>query len=73
MHLAAHYERADERTGLAFGHSAIKPFSDSGLRSRAKQTWSDAGMLPIGFHEAQHTYACGREDPNLQGLSPTGS
>jgi hypothetical protein len=35
----------------------LKPFSDSGLRTRAKRIWDDAEMKPIGFHEARHTYA----------------
>ncbi len=56
-YLTNQYELAEDRSGLAFGRSATRPFSDSALRSRATRIWSDAGMLPIGFHEARHTYA----------------
>jgi integrase len=56
-YLTSHHVRAEDRSGLAFGRSAIRPFADSALRARAKRIWSDAGMLPIGFHEARHTYA----------------
>ena len=56
-YLTSHHERAHNVSGLAFGRSPSEPFSDSALRARAKRIWSDAGMEPIGFHEARHTYA----------------
>jgi integrase len=56
-YLITHYELAEDRSGLAFGRSSVKPFSDSGLRTRAQRIWADAEMQPIGFHEARHTYA----------------
>jgi integrase len=56
-YLLAHRDRAQEHAGLALGRSATKPFSDTGMRSRAQRIWTTAGMAPIGFHEARHTYA----------------
>jgi integrase len=56
-HLIAHRALMAETSGLAFGRSPTKPFSDSALRARAKRVWVNAGMSPIGFHEARHTYA----------------
>jgi len=56
-YLTGHRDRAEDRSGLAFGRSATRPFSDSALRARAERIWSEAGMRPIGFHEARHTYA----------------
>jgi integrase len=34
-----------------------QPFSDSAYRTRAKRVWIEAGLTPVGFHEARHTYA----------------
>jgi integrase len=44
--------------GLVFpGRDASRPVSPGGLRSRADKAWSDAGLEPLGFHEARHTFA----------------
>ena len=40
-----------------FGRSETQPFSDSGYRTRASRVWTKAGLTPLGFHEARHTYA----------------
>jgi integrase len=43
--------------GLVFGRSADVPFDLSSTGNRAKRAWARAGVQPIGFHEARHTYA----------------
>jgi integrase len=56
-YLETHRNRCSWRDGLAFGRSASVPFSDQSVRLRAAREWRSAGLLPIGFHEARHTYA----------------
>ena len=55
LHLAAHRLRI-RRGGLFFGERG-SPFNDDTARSRAARAWRTAGLEPIGFHEARHTYA----------------
>ena len=44
--------------GLLFpGQDASRPLSTGRLRNRAKKAWRDAGLEPLGFHEARHTFA----------------
>jgi integrase len=56
-YLTAHRESLGEHTGLVFGRSATKPFADNSVRSRSVRVWEAAGLAPLGFHEARHTYA----------------
>jgi integrase len=42
-------------TGLVFG--ADVPFDRRHVVERAREAWYDAGLDPIGLHEARHTYA----------------
>ena len=43
--------------GLAFGTTAEKPFAPSAVWRRARRAWTQAGLSPIGLHEARHTFA----------------
>jgi integrase len=56
-YLEAQSTLSADRSGPVFGCSATQPFSDSGHRARAKRLWTEAGLYPLGFHEARHTYA----------------
>jgi integrase len=51
--------KASERrdTGLVFGSSADAPFQPSNVWRRAHTAWKQAGLSPIGLHEARHTFA----------------
>jgi integrase len=40
-----------------FGRTAAIPFEPVGLRARAISKWREAGLKPIGLHEARHTFA----------------
>jgi integrase len=42
-------------SGLVFGGE--EPFDRRHVVDRARSAWSDAGLDPIGLHEARHTYA----------------
>lgn len=42
--------------GLVFPREDGTPFSDTALRDRCVPQWRDAGLEPIGLHEARHTY-----------------
>jgi integrase len=41
---------------LVFGEQG-RPFDDEAARGRARATWVEAGLEPIGLHEARHTAA----------------
>jgi integrase len=57
-HLAEHRLRQGRGgDGLVFGRSKTTPFVPTEPGQRAKRTWLAAGYLPIGLHEARHTYA----------------
>ena len=43
--------------GFAFGRSADRPFSASGVVYRAYRLWRAASLEPIGLHECRHTFA----------------
>lgn len=49
------HERRDK--GLVFGSSAGTPFQPSNVWRRAHTAWKQAGLNPIGLHEARHTFA----------------
>lgn len=55
--LTEHRMRCPWEDGLSFGRTAARPFSDSGMHDRAGTAWKHAGVEPIGFHEARHTFA----------------
>jgi integrase len=44
-------------TGLVFGSNAETPFQSSNVWRRAHTAWKQAGLKPIGLHEAGHTFA----------------
>jgi len=56
-YLLAYREAVEDHSGLVFGRSATKPFADNSVRSRSERVWTAAGLTPLGFHEARHTYA----------------
>lgn len=43
--------------GFVFGASDTAPFEPSTAIRRAQRAWRAAGLEPIGFHEARHTFA----------------
>jgi hypothetical protein len=40
-----------------FGRLPGQPFADRVLSDRAKRAWSEAGLRPLGLHEARHPFA----------------
>ena len=42
---------------LLFTNRRGDPFTSTAVRSRARRTWREAGLDPIGFHECRHTCA----------------
>ena len=63
--LAEHRRRTQRIAGLVFGRTAELPFSPATAADRAKRAWNAANaqtkpgaeLVPIGLHEARHTYA----------------
>jgi integrase len=55
-HLAARKLRRSRRGSLFFGNGS-RPFDRDALIARAKKAWKQAGLDPIGLHEARHTFA----------------
>jgi len=55
--LADHRVLTDHRPGLLFAGRPGQPITHSGLRIRMKAAWAAAGLSPLGFHEARHTFA----------------
>lgn len=55
--LVEHKARERRDTGLVFGSSAETPFQPSNVWRRAHTAWKQAGLNPIGLHEARHTFA----------------
>ena len=55
-HLLAHKLRLGWNEGYLFGRFAETPFSYTGTLSRARRTWKDAKLEPIGFHECRHSF-----------------
>jgi integrase len=56
-HLVEHKLRSGRHVGLAFGTSALQPFTPSNVWRRARAAWMHAGLEPIGLHECRHTFA----------------
>jgi integrase len=55
--LLQHHLSIGRRDGLVFGVTSTRPFSHSVVSRRAANAWRRAGLGPIGFHEARHTFA----------------
>jgi integrase len=56
-YLAAARLRAGRPHGLVFGSDAETPFDYLKTTRRAQRVWRDAGLEPLGLHEARHTFA----------------
>jgi integrase len=41
---------------LLFGRTPSEPFTPTHVRARALKAWGEAGLDPLGLHEARHTY-----------------
>jgi len=55
--LVDHKARERRDAGLVFGSTAETPFQPSNVWRRAQTAWKQAGLKPIGLHEARHTFA----------------
>jgi integrase len=55
--LVEHKTRERRDAGLVFGSCAETPFQPSNIWRRAQTAWKQAGLRPIGLHEARHTFA----------------
>jgi len=55
--LVEHRMSFDEPSGLVFGTTPDRPFSDSAVVQRARRAWERAGLDGIGLHDARHTFA----------------
>ena len=40
-----------------FGRGPADPFNPWTANTRARRAWQQAGLTPLGLHEARHTYA----------------
>jgi site-specific recombinase XerD len=49
--------REKRDTGLVFGSNAETRFQPSNVWRRAHTAWKQAGLKPIGLHEARHSFA----------------
>lgn len=43
--------------GYVFSRDRVRPFDPSNALRVARRSWDRAGLRPLGFHEARHTYA----------------
>ena len=43
--------------GLVFSSDGQRPFNPSNTKRTARRIWQAAGLEPLGFHQARHTYA----------------
>jgi integrase len=55
--LIAYKLRTGRSTGLVFPSRNNTPFDPCSVKSRADKAWKKAGLIPIGLHEARHTFA----------------
>jgi integrase len=53
--LVEHKANQAQAEGLVFG--GVAPIQPSNLWRRAQRAWKQAGLRPIGLHEARHTFA----------------
>ena len=55
--LVSHLARQPAGAEFVFEGSSGDPFDPSNAIRSAKRAWREAGLKPLGFHEARHTYA----------------
>lgn len=55
--LVEHEVRQGRSVGFVLGSTPDTPFQPSTLWRRARRAWKQAGLEPIGLHEARHTFA----------------
>jgi integrase len=56
--LVAHKLRTGrDGDALLFGATPTRPFEPTTVRRRALAAWEQAGLDPIGLHEARHSFA----------------
>ena len=55
--LVLHQLAVTSPTGLVFGSTPKTPLVPNTVNRRARRAWADAGLNPIGLHEARHTFA----------------
>ncbi len=55
--LVAHMARQSEDTEFVLANTKGKPFNASNVYRVSHRLWGTAGLTPLGFHEARHTYA----------------
>lgn len=54
--LVAHRLASGRQAGLVFGRTSTLPFHGNTPRRIAYRAWAAAGLEPLGFHEARHTF-----------------
>jgi integrase len=55
--LLAHRMRSGRSSGLVFGPERNRTFDPSTVMARARRSWRQAKLRPIGLHECRHTFA----------------
>jgi integrase len=55
--LLEHQMLTQRRDGFIFAREDGSPFVSESVTKRARKAWADAGLAPIGMHEARHTFA----------------
>ncbi|MBK8293663.1 MAG: site-specific integrase [Solirubrobacterales bacterium] len=55
--LVAHMARQSGDTEFVLANSKGNPFNGSNVYRVSHREWARAGLKPLGFHEARHTYA----------------
>ena len=55
--LIEHSKVTGRTSGLVFGVSPTRPFTDSAVRRRAHLAFRTASLNPIGLHESRHSFA----------------
>ena len=56
-YLIEHKITSGRSEGLVFGRTVELPFIGANVHRRACTAWKRAGLDPLGFHEARHTFA----------------
>ena len=55
--LVAHMARQSGETEFVLANTKGNPFNGSNVYRVSHREWGRAGLKPLGFHEARHTYA----------------
>ena len=55
--LLAHRMRSGRSSGLVFGPERNRAFDPSTVAARARRSWRQGKLRPIGLHECRHTFA----------------